>query len=303
MGNEPATDVVNAGFWRRWGAYILDSIILSIGLFVIVLLLAIPIAASGVGDGDEIVLFLLYVPFAFGVTALYYALQESSSYQATLGKRALGIKVTDLHGNRISRSRAFARWFAAALSYLTLYIGYLIAAFTDRKQALHDFFADTLVVDRWAYTDTPERQQRHVGFLPILLALLALVFPLAIVLAIAIPAYGDYVTRAKVSSAVNEAAMVQMQIEAHEEQGACLENGSAGIGDPESFASSHVAAIDVGTLQDTGLCGLQITLRDARDQDEAIEGKRVWLEYDAGTAEWTCSSEVEDRYLPSNCRG
>ena len=59
MGNEPATDVVNAGFWRRWGAYILDSIILSIGLFVIVLLLAIPIAASGVGDGDEIVLFLL----------------------------------------------------------------------------------------------------------------------------------------------------------------------------------------------------------------------------------------------------
>src|SRR5690606_17022154 len=94
---------------------------------------------------------------------LYYSLMESSRNQATLGKMALGIKVVDRGGDRLSFPHALGRWFAASLSYLTLYIGFLLAAFTQNKQALHDMVAGTQVVDRWAYTDFPERQQRSLG--------------------------------------------------------------------------------------------------------------------------------------------
>jgi uncharacterized RDD family membrane protein YckC len=77
---------------------------------------------------------------------LYYALFESSALQATPGKLALGIKVVDEAGNRIGFGKASGRWFAKIVSNLILGIGYLMAGFTARKQALHDMMAGTLVV-------------------------------------------------------------------------------------------------------------------------------------------------------------
>ena len=71
---------------------------------------------------------------------------ESSHLQATLGKMALSLQVTDLEGRRITFAKATGRFFAKYLSVLTLGIGYLMAAFTERKQALHDIIAGTLVV-------------------------------------------------------------------------------------------------------------------------------------------------------------
>jgi len=73
---------------------------------------------------------------------------ESSELQATLGKMALGICVTDKYGNRISFGRATGRHFAKIISSLTLGIGYLAAAFTEKKQALHDIIAGCLVLKR-----------------------------------------------------------------------------------------------------------------------------------------------------------
>ena len=73
---------------------------------------------------------------------------EYSPKQATLGKLALGIKVTTLNGERISFVRASGRYFAQVLDVLTLYVGYLFAAFTERRQALHDMVAGTFVVHR-----------------------------------------------------------------------------------------------------------------------------------------------------------
>jgi uncharacterized RDD family membrane protein YckC len=77
---------------------------------------------------------------------LYYALMESSAKQATVGKMALGIIVTDLEGRGIGFGRATGRYFAKILSALILGIGFLMAAFTERKQGLHDMVASTLVV-------------------------------------------------------------------------------------------------------------------------------------------------------------
>jgi len=79
---------------------------------------------------------------------LYYTLMESSSRQATVGKLALGMIVTDLDGNRISFGRANGRFWGKILSGLTLYIGFILAGFTERKQALHDMLAGCLVVKK-----------------------------------------------------------------------------------------------------------------------------------------------------------
>ena len=79
---------------------------------------------------------------------LYFALMESSKNQATLGKMALGLRVTDLNGNRISFGKATGRYFGKILSSMTLLIGYIMAAFTAKKQALHDFVAGTLVLSK-----------------------------------------------------------------------------------------------------------------------------------------------------------
>src|SRR5690606_19662307 len=129
----------------------------------------------------------------------------------------------------------------AALSYLTLYIGFLLAAFTERKRALHDMVADTLVVDRWAWTEHPERQQRHVGVAAIVVAcfaLLALVAVLGILAAIAIPAYQDYTLRAKVHQAVQAAQPLQAEIAGFlASDGRCPANGEGGIGEPAAYAS------------------------------------------------------------------
>src|SRR5690606_10177125 len=79
---------------------------------------------------------------------LYFASFESSTKQATPGKMALGIIVTDYEGERISFGKALGRKFAKILSTITLGIGYIMAAFTEQKQALHDMVAGTLVVQK-----------------------------------------------------------------------------------------------------------------------------------------------------------
>ena len=310
--SEPHTDVVHAGFIRRFGAFIIDSLILGVGFYALLFVLGIIAVAAAPGSSmdDEALGAVLAIVYLLGIllyyvaAALYYGLQESSRFQATLGKRALGIKVTDEHGQRLGRGRAFGRWFAAALSYITLYIGFRVAAFTRRKQALHDFVADTLVVDQWAYTDTPERQQRHVGMAAVIVAVFALfilIAVLGILAAIAIPAYHDYTQRAQVMQAIGQADPLKASVAAfHAETGQCPANGEAGIGPSDAYASDRVAGIATGLLEESGRCAIEVTLRDAGAG--ALDGQRVWLEYDAPDGAWLCSSELERRYLPASCR-
>ena len=123
-----------ASFGKRFLAALLDGVILAIinGLISAVL---------GKNTGLASLVGIL-------VAWLYYAVQESSEKQATLGKQALGIVVTDLEGKRIDFVKATIRYFSKILSTLILMIGYIMAAFTEKKQALHDMIAGTLVVNR-----------------------------------------------------------------------------------------------------------------------------------------------------------
>ena len=137
--------------------------------------------------GMMALVYLLYP----AISAAYYAGFESSGKQATLGKMAVGIKVTDTEGRRLTLGRALLRWLAVFLNYITLYVGYLIAAFTERQQGLHDMVVGTLVVDRWAYTAHPDWQQRGlVTVTKVILAIAGVLYGLmfiAVIAAIVVP--------------------------------------------------------------------------------------------------------------------
>lgn len=134
-----------AGFWKRVVAAILDGIL----LFGMSCLLVAPVMGFAIGVGmDPTALEGLANLISIVVAWLYSAGFESSRYQATPGKMALGIVVTDLEGYRIGFGRATGRHFAMILSALILLIGFLMVAFTERKQGLHDIIAGCLVVNK-----------------------------------------------------------------------------------------------------------------------------------------------------------
>jgi uncharacterized RDD family membrane protein YckC len=138
-----------AGFWRRFAALIIDMLILAVPTYFLAILLGDdPSDRMNTGDAVKIQYFTIYNVVSFLINWLYFSLMESSARQATLGKQAMGIYVCDVYGNRISFLKASLRYFGKILSSLTLLIGYIMAAFTERKQALHDFIANTLVLSR-----------------------------------------------------------------------------------------------------------------------------------------------------------
>jgi uncharacterized RDD family membrane protein YckC len=145
--------VTYGGFWRRFVALIIDSLILYIVTAPLSLLFNVPMWALMRGDQPTTADLAALMGSMMGLAALsslihwlYFALMESSPKQATLGKMALNLRVTDQQGRRISFGRATGRFFAKIISGLTFLIGYLMAAFTERKRALHDMIAGTLVV-------------------------------------------------------------------------------------------------------------------------------------------------------------
>lgn len=145
-----------AGFWIRFAAWLLDAIIVSIAFTPVQIGIFGAMGVSvGLGSADQDPTRMLGVllPAVFLLSMLsvivgwlYEALLTSSSKQATIGKMACGLRVTDLQGRRLTFARATGRYFAKILSSMTLLIGYIMAGFTERKQALHDFIAGTYVL-------------------------------------------------------------------------------------------------------------------------------------------------------------
>ena len=149
----PATPPYYAGFWKRFVARIIDDVILTFitGTIVVAIALVVGVPMEMSGFDDNVIAPVVAIYFIMTTTILkwlYYTIMESSGRQATLGKMALGIVVTDMDGARISFARANGRFWSKILSGLFFAIGYIIAGFTERKQALHDLLAATLVINR-----------------------------------------------------------------------------------------------------------------------------------------------------------
>lgn len=153
-----------AGFWLRFVAYVIDAIIIGIVALPLVVVLAVMTgltatlaAVAGGGEHPDpnalfattgfVFFLLLLFPLIIGGEWLYFAWMESSTWQATLGKKALGLIVTDMEGRRLTFGRATGRFFSKIVTgFIPLGIGYIMAGFTEKKQALHDFIAGTLVL-------------------------------------------------------------------------------------------------------------------------------------------------------------
>ncbi|MEQ8237705.1 MAG: RDD family protein [Cyclobacteriaceae bacterium] len=156
-----------AGFWLRFVAYIVDYIIIQIiQSFVVLPVLGVFGlsfgAASGfdfdlddMSDGEMFAVIAAFVSalsaiilIALIIQVLYYAFMESSNNQATLGKMVLGLIVTDMAGDKLTFSKALLRQLAKILSGMLFMIGFIIAGFTEQKQALHDMIAGALVIKK-----------------------------------------------------------------------------------------------------------------------------------------------------------
>ena len=151
-----------AGFWVRFAAYLIDGLILGIPFGIIFIALIFMFGGLGAlmhrnpqADPHEVaallgplfLMFWLAFLIALVIQWLYFAGMESSARQATIGKSVMSLRVTNYEGQRISFGHATGRFFAKLVSGLIPFaIGYIMAGFTEKKQALHDMIAGTLVL-------------------------------------------------------------------------------------------------------------------------------------------------------------
>jgi len=170
-----------AGFWKRVAAYIIDSILLWIPQKLIEMVSGAGAAKDAMNEtikgaaGNMQVVHAAQIHYLSAawpsmllglvVGVLYFAFCESSAWQATLGKLALGIRVTDMEGRRIGFGRAIGRYLAKILSFIILFIGVIMVAFTQRKQGLHDIMCGTLVLNGRAseFKDAPAKSAGNGG--------------------------------------------------------------------------------------------------------------------------------------------
>lgn len=149
-GMLPAGLTIHGGFWRRTAAYLMDGFIIGVVNWVITMILMVAMVGSLAAGSFNAAIGTVVLQVLIGIVLswLYFALQESSAAQATLGKRAMGLKVTDDYARRIGFGRATGRFFGKILSSVIFNIGFMLAGWTGRRQALHDMICGTVVVFR-----------------------------------------------------------------------------------------------------------------------------------------------------------
>jgi len=144
------------GFWRRLAAYLIDGLLL--GSIQVMLAIIVQTIAP-----NDLRALANIAPVGILLGWAYFSLLESSPAQATVGKLALGIYVTDRDGDPIDFRKASIRYWAKLLSTLVLMLGWLMAAFTPGKRALHDYVAGTLVLRRATVAVTPSYADPGAG--------------------------------------------------------------------------------------------------------------------------------------------
>jgi uncharacterized RDD family membrane protein YckC len=141
------------GFWRRFFAILIDTVLLTVVLGVTAGVISQVMAPAA----DQMLAERRAAWLSIIVWWLYYALFESSPWQATPGKMVVGARVSDIAGMRISFLQATGRTFGKILSAIILGIGFIMVAFNPRKQALHDVMAGTLVIKTLVQFGSPNQ--------------------------------------------------------------------------------------------------------------------------------------------------
>jgi uncharacterized RDD family membrane protein YckC len=144
----PPAGYTYAGFSRRALAFTIDQLILLFIIFLLSLPITLILFLGQIIAWPFVAFIVMPSLTGFNIVLgwFYFALQESSSRQASWGKRVCGLRVADMNGNRISLPRATIRYFAKFISAAIMLLGFIMAAFTERHQALHDLVAKTVVL-------------------------------------------------------------------------------------------------------------------------------------------------------------
>ncbi len=285
-----------AGFWKRFAAYLIDWVLIVVasGVFVVALDFGLGLweveEAEGLANG-------LGQLGGVAIAWLYYALMESGPRQATLGKLAIAIRVTDYRGGRIGFGRASGRYFAQILSALPFMIGYLMAGWTRRKQALHDLVAGCLVVNREAPAEAlrSDNAGRSGSGGLVGLVVVGAVLIAGMVAGIALPLYQDYTVRARIAAVVAQVEPARRAFEEHYQRNRSMPSNIADLWNRE--LPEDVAAMTIGP---DGAIELVLGFGP-------VEGRRMLLVPSAeagGRLAWTCGSpEIEPRWMPDGCAG
>jgi uncharacterized RDD family membrane protein YckC len=304
--------MIYAGFWHRFLAWLIDIVILGTvqGILAAVVLMT---SAAFVFRGNHFfesslwlfvsvysVMFFVSIVFSL----LYFAWSESSRWQGTLGKLAIGLKVTDADGGRISFLRALSRFVAHIVSNLTFGIGYLLNVFTSRQQALHDLIASTLVVHKEVtptdLTNNPAVPARRSQKASVLLVwVMSFMFLITAVLVgqplVEMPKYQTSGTSLKMYEAERLGAQATVAAsdywENHERFPLTLENAD--------FRQTSAQVRRIWIDAESGVIRLELGFSPFR--------KKTLLfapEFDKdGDLIWRCrSDDIDPQYLPEHCR-
>ncbi|WP_447938412.1 GYF domain-containing protein [Pseudoxanthomonas mexicana] len=151
---------------------------------------------------------------------------------------------------------------------------------------------------------SPPKQGMSGGKIALIVAAVMVVPCLGIggiLAAIALPAYQDYTLRTKVTQAVTDNFELRGEVKAFlDSEGRCPSNGEGAFGTPESYASTYVTRATIGEFDD-GTCGFELEFGNIGNTN--IDGRKLWWDLGSDHTEWHCSSEVDDKWLPMDCRG
>lgn len=280
---------VYAGFWQRFAATFIDGFIVT--LFSIPAFVIIALGASSSKSAQATTTLAGYI-IIYAISAIYFSLMESGERSATYGKRWLGIKVHDLDGNRISGGRAFARWLSHFFSYVTLYIGFIMQPFTERKQALHDMISGTVVID------SGEKKNSAGVIIGVVVAFFVGIAVIGILAAIAIPAYQDYLTRAGTAEGLAQAEGASRLVEIY-----YLKTGNV----PATLDEAGFTAVPSPSIAEIKVNpeNAVISVLFAPTAGQTLAAKHLILtpSKEATGIIWKCSSaDILPRNLPQSCR-
>lgn len=298
---------IYGGFWMRTAALLIDIVIIWVLVFAILMAVALMHMPASAESSQQFgqTLARMWLVVAFLLPTLYFALFESSTRQATPGKLALGLRVTNESGGQISFLRALGRNLGRYLSGLIFYVGYMMAGWTARKQALHDVIATTFVVRK---NSLESWQEGHAVGAPTSLpawAIVLMVFVgcffamVPILAAISIPAYQSYLVKAQVAEAMLVSTDARRAVEQYELSHGMppADNAAIGMGSPEQIHGRYVASVEVANgdvVAHFGEHAAQTLQNRSVTFTPVVNGQSI---------HWTCASEnIAVSNLPLACR-
>ncbi|MGH8108619.1 MAG: RDD family protein [Arenimonas sp.] len=298
-------EVKYANFFHRWAALMVDQWILAATAITITgIIVTITYFASGASlenDPERALIVLAlsmiaYLPILLGLSGTYHIYFESSSRHGSWGKQFLGIEVRNEQGEFLDRSTAALRWFSATLSHLTQSIGFLIAAFTEKRQALHDFLAHTIVLEREAST-LPVQIDRNKRAL-IILILGIFIIPFVIFASLLFPMIHliekvEHVETVKHQKIAALVVPIQQAIRNRVDlDNTCLSHEDAELKPLLQPLEPMVTEIYAGLSDDQQACEIYLDLGGY---------KALSYRY-SGEGEWTCEASHKPADFGENCQ-